>query len=142
MHLLHGAPDPRKGVPGGRVGGWRSGPLNRNVLHPRGFHCWRAVEIPLQAIDPNLLQERGVFGLFDHFGNSEHVKLLRNGQQRAGQHLIVRIGVNVADELPVGGPSLIGVTFTLTSPVGRFPLVVSRGSCSYNIPRESPAPPR
>ena len=66
-----------------------------------GFQRRRAEQIALQAIHPHRAQQLRLGHGFDRLGHGEHLEMLANRQQRRGQHLIVAVAVDVADELAV-----------------------------------------
>ena len=73
----------------------------RGRAMPRRGDGGRAEVISLQTINTKLCQRHGVIVGFHKFGHREHVKLLRDGDDRTGENLIVSILCDAANELAV-----------------------------------------
>src|SRR6056297_618633 len=57
--------------------------------------------IALQAVDPERGEVGRVLGFLDAFGDGYHVELLTDAKERGGQHLIVGIPGDAANELTI-----------------------------------------
>src|SRR6056297_452562 len=68
---------------------------------PGRLHRWRGEIIALKKIDPEIAEGHGIGLRFDELGHREHVELLRDRDDRAGQDLVVGILRDAADELAI-----------------------------------------